>query len=87
MMVKVIRPDAGVNDSWWSYWFPLVKWLFSSPFVLWACGWSYLLLTLFYPMIDVIGLRRWVVPLVVIGTNAIVACCCHFYRNKKSLRV
>jgi predicted acyltransferase len=61
----------------WSYWFPIVKWLFSSPFVLWACGWSYLLLALFYAVIDVMGLRRWAFPLVVIGSNAIVAYCFH----------
>ncbi len=62
----------------WSYWFPFVKWLFSSSFVLWACGWSYLLLTLFYAVIDVLGYRRWAFPLVVIGSNAIVAYCFHF---------
>jgi predicted acyltransferase len=62
----------------WSYWFPIVKWLFSSPFVLWACGWSYLLLALFYAVIDVMGFRRWAFPLVVIGSNAIVAYCFHF---------
>jgi predicted acyltransferase len=62
----------------WSYWFPIVKLLFSSPFVLWACGWSYLLLALFYAVIDVLGFRRWAFPLVVIGCNAIVAYCFHF---------
>ena len=41
--------------------------------VLWAAGWSYLLLALFYLVIDVIGLRLIAFPLVVIGMNAIVA--------------
>ena len=39
--------------------------------VLWAAGWSYLLLALFYLVIDVIGLRFWAFPFVVIGMNAI----------------
>ena len=41
--------------------------------VLWAAGLSYLLLALFYVVIDVIGLRFLAFPLVVIGMNAIVA--------------
>jgi predicted acyltransferase len=39
--------------------------------VLWAGGWSYLLLALFYLLIDVAGWRRWAFPFVVIGMNAI----------------
>ena len=38
---------------------------------LWAAGWSYLLLALFYLLIDVAGFRRWAFPFVVIGMNAI----------------
>jgi predicted acyltransferase len=38
---------------------------------LWAGGWSYLLLALFYLLIDVIGFRRWAFPFVVVGANAI----------------
>ena len=50
---------------------PLIKHLFSSSMVLWACGWSYLLLALFYLLIDVLGFRRWSFFFVVIGANAI----------------
>jgi predicted acyltransferase len=39
--------------------------------VLWAGGWSYLLLAFFYLVIDVWGFRRWAFPFVVIGMNAI----------------
>ena len=39
--------------------------------VLWAAGWSYLLLAVFYLVIDVWGFRKWAFPLVVIGANAI----------------
>ena len=40
---------------------------------LWAAGWSFLLLGLFYLVIDVWGFRRWAFPFVVIGMNAITA--------------
>jgi predicted acyltransferase len=53
--------------------FPIIKHIWTSSMVLWAAGWSYLLLALFYLVIDVIGLRLIGFPLVVIGMNAIVA--------------
>ncbi len=53
--------------------FPIIKHIWTSSMVLWAAGWSYLLLALFYLVIDVIGLRLIAFPLVVIGMNAIVA--------------
>ena len=40
-------------------------------FVLWAGGWSLMLLGLFYLVINVWGLKRWTFPLVVIGVNPI----------------
>jgi predicted acyltransferase len=55
----------------WSYHFPIIKHIWSSSMVLWAGGWSYLLLAAFYLVIDVLGYRRWAFPLVVIGANAI----------------
>ena len=39
---------------------------------LWAAGWSYLLLAVFYLLIDVLGFRRWTFPFVVTGANAIL---------------
>ena len=41
--------------------------------VLWACGWSYLLLAGFYLVIDVLGFRKWSFFFIVIGSNAILA--------------
>ncbi len=41
--------------------------------VLWAGGISFLSLALFYAVIDVAGLKRWAFPLVVIGSNALLA--------------
>jgi predicted acyltransferase len=55
----------------WNLTFPINKNLWSSSFVLWAGGWSFLLLGVFYLVIDVWGCRRWAFPFVVIGANAI----------------
>ena len=41
--------------------------------VLWSAGWCYLLLALFYLVIDVLGFRRWSLFFMVIGANAITA--------------
>ena len=55
----------------WSFHFPIIKHIWTSSMVLWAAGWSYLLLALFFLLIDVWGFRRWAFPFVVIGANAI----------------
>ncbi len=51
--------------------FPIIKRLWTSSFVLFASGLSYLLLAMFYLVIDVWGLKKWAYGFVVIGTNAI----------------
>ena len=55
----------------WSFFFPIIKDLWSPSFILWAGGWSFLLLSLFYTVMDVWGLRwlGWV--FVPIGMNSI----------------
>ncbi|MGO8749987.1 MAG: acyltransferase family protein [Thermoguttaceae bacterium] len=55
----------------WSYQFPIIKNRWTSTFALWAGGWSYLLLALFYQVIDVWQYRRWAYPFMVLGTNSI----------------
>lgn len=56
----------------WSYSFPMIKRVvWSSSYVTYACGWSLLLVALFYWVIDVKGYRRWAFFFVVIGMNAI----------------
>ena len=56
----------------WSFSFPMIKRVvWSSSYVTYACGWSLLLLALFYWVIDVQGYRRWSFFFVVIGMNAI----------------
>lgn len=57
----------------WGLWFPIIKRRWTSTYVLWAGGWSYLALAAFYWIIDVRGLRKWAYPFIVIGMNAIVA--------------
>lgn len=55
----------------WSFQFPVIKKLWTSSYVLVAAGWSYLLLALFFLVIDVGGLRLWARPFVWIGMNSI----------------
>ncbi len=61
---------AGVGLAW-SQVFPIIKILWTSSYVLFAGGLSFLLLALFYAVIDVMKLRAWAFPFVVIGANAI----------------
>jgi len=51
--------------------FPIIKHIWTSSMVLWAGGWSFLLMGFFYLVIDVIGFRSWAFPFAVIGMNAI----------------
>jgi predicted acyltransferase len=55
----------------WNPFFPINKLIWSSSYVLFAAGWSLLLLALFYWIIDVRGRRGWAFPFVVIGMNPI----------------
>jgi predicted acyltransferase len=55
----------------WGLVFPIIKILWTSSYVLFAGGWSLLLLALFYWVIDVLGFRMWAFVFVVIGMNAI----------------
>jgi len=56
----------------WSLVFPLNKNLWTSSFVLWTGGWSALLLSLFYWVIDVQGVRRLGAFFAVIGMNSVL---------------
>ncbi len=66
----------------WNFWFPVNKKLWTSSFVLFAGGWSLLLLALSIWLVDILADRgdsraskpkAWVVPLLVFGSNAITA--------------
>lgn len=55
----------------WSFHFPIIKVLWTSTFVLWAAGWSFLLLALFYWITDMIGWQKWAQPFIWIGMNSL----------------
>jgi len=59
------------NGWLWIFSFPIIKHLWTSSFVLYSAGWCFLLLALFYLIIDVWGFKRWAFGFVVIGMNAI----------------
>ena len=72
VLTLVALGGACLAGGWlWSRELPIIKHIWTSSMVLWAGGWSFLLLAGFYLVIDVIGLRRWAFPFVVIGANAI----------------
>jgi predicted acyltransferase len=56
----------------WSLQFPITKQLWTSSYVLYAGGWSCLLLAVFYGIIDGLGWRRWSFPFILIGLNPLV---------------
>jgi predicted acyltransferase len=55
----------------WNLFFPIIKHIWTSSFVLFSGGLCFMLLALFYLVIDVLGFRKWAFGFVVIGTNAI----------------
>jgi predicted acyltransferase len=55
----------------WGLVFPINKLIWTSSYVLYAGGWSMLLLALFYFIIDVKGYKSWAFFFVVIGLNPI----------------
>ena len=57
----------------WSLDQPMVKRLWTSPYILFAAGTGAMVLSLCYWLIDGKGYRAWCYPLVVLGRNAITA--------------
>jgi predicted acyltransferase len=55
----------------WGIVFPIVKLIWTSSFVMVTAGYSLLLLSVFYYIIDVLKFRKWAFFFVVIGMNAI----------------
>jgi predicted acyltransferase len=60
-----------VTGHVWGLAFPIIKSLWTSSYVCVAGGWSFLLLALFYWLIDVRGWKTWCQPFVWIGMNSI----------------
>lgn len=57
--------------SAWSLFFPIIRSLWTSTYVLVTCGLTTLLLAAFYLVIDVWGYTKWAVFFVVLGVNSI----------------
>jgi predicted acyltransferase len=55
----------------WNYWLPVNKPLWTSSYVLLTGGMGLQLLAVCYWLIDIKGYRRWALPFVVFGTNAL----------------
>ncbi|GAB4015073.1 acyltransferase family protein [Spirosoma koreense] len=69
----VIGGIACVTLGWiWNLVLPVNKNLWTSSFVLVAGGWSLLMLSLFYWLIDMLQFRRWTFFFIVIGMNSIL---------------
>lgn len=60
-----------VVGNLWGQKLPIIKNLWTSSFVLVAGGWSLILLSIFYTIIDVLRFQRWSFVWTVIGMNAI----------------
>jgi predicted acyltransferase len=54
---------------------PLVKRIWTPSWALYSTGWCLLILAALYAVIDVLRLRRWAFPLVVVGVNSIAIYC------------
>jgi predicted acyltransferase len=74
LLALAVMGLACLAGGWaWAEWggFPIIEHIWTSSMTLWAAGWSYLLVALFYLAIDIAGWRRWAFPFIVIGMNAI----------------
>ena len=60
----------------WDLAFPIIKKIWTSSFVVFSAGWSLILLSVFYLIIDVWKLKKWSFFFVVIGSNSIFIYAC-----------
>jgi predicted acyltransferase len=54
---------------------PIVKRIWTPSWAVFSAGWTFAMLAGFFGIIDVIGLKRWAFPLVVVGMNSIAMYC------------
>jgi predicted acyltransferase len=52
-------------------WIPFIKQLCTASFILYSLGWVLLMLIGFYAVVEVLGYRKWIFPLTVVGMNSI----------------
>jgi predicted acyltransferase len=56
-----------------SHWLPLNKLIFTSSFALVSTGVSLIVFSLLFLLFDLLGVKRGILPMLILGTNAIVA--------------
>jgi predicted acyltransferase len=54
---------------------PIVKRIWTPSWAVYSSGWVFLMLAGFYGVIDLIGWKRWALPLTVVGMNSIAIYC------------
>src|SRR5207248_1301302 len=54
---------------------PIVKRIWTPSWAVFSTGWTLLMLAAFFWVIDIVGWRRWSLPLVVVGMNSIAMYC------------
>jgi heparan-alpha-glucosaminide N-acetyltransferase len=54
---------------------PIVKRIWTPSWAVYSTGWTFVILAAFFGVIDVVGLKRWSWPLVVVGMNSIAMYC------------
>lgn len=54
---------------------PIVKRIWTPSWAIFSAGWCLLILAAFFAVVDVLGVRRWTFPLVVVGVNSIAIYC------------
>ncbi|HYY96882.1 MAG TPA: heparan-alpha-glucosaminide N-acetyltransferase domain-containing protein [Pyrinomonadaceae bacterium] len=63
---------ACVIVGWaWNFWFPINKALWTSSYVVFTSGLALQLLAVCYWLVDIKGYKRWSLPFLVFGTNAL----------------
>ena len=55
----------------WGHWFPIIKQIWTSSYVLVTGGFSMLLLAFFYQVMEIWKWQKWAAPFIWIGSNAI----------------
>lgn len=70
-LLALIGIGCVITGRIWGIWFPIIHHLWTSSLVLYAGGLSFILLSLFYLVIDVWGYKKWSFIFVIIGMNAI----------------
>ena len=72
VVLMFVAGVAGIVLGWiWNYWLPVNKALWTSSYVVFTAGMALQLLALCYWLVDIHGFRRWAVPFVVFGMNAL----------------